>query len=181
LAGRYEREDRVVTSEDSTPQRDQLAVQRFIERFASVLVEAGVPRMPARVFVALLATDSGRLTAAELADVLQVSPAAISGAVRYLVQVNLASREREPGSRRDHYRVYDDAWYEAAVRRDQMMARWNTSMQEGVEVLGRDTPAGRRLAESLEFFMFIEEELPDLLERWRKRKAELHDRNATGR
>jgi DNA-binding transcriptional regulator GbsR (MarR family) len=169
----------VVTSEDSTTQRDQLAVQRFIERFASVLVEAGVPRMPARVFVALLATDSGSLTAAELADVLQVSPAAISGAVRYLVQVNLVSREREPGSRRDHYRVYDDAWYEAAVRRDQMMARWNVTMQEGVEVLGRHTPAGARLAESLEFFRFVEEELPDLLDRWRKRKAELDDRDAT--
>ena len=35
---------------------------RFIERFASVLVESGVPRMPARVFAALLADDSGRLT-----------------------------------------------------------------------------------------------------------------------
>ena len=29
---------------------------RFVERFASVLVESGVPRMPARVFAALLAT-----------------------------------------------------------------------------------------------------------------------------
>lgn len=49
---------------------------------------------------------------------------AISGAVRFLNQVNLASREREPGSRLDHYRVPDDAWYAAAVRREQMLARW---------------------------------------------------------
>ena len=41
--------------------------------------------MPARVFSALLATDSGRLTAAELAERLQISPAAVSGAVRYLI------------------------------------------------------------------------------------------------
>ena len=68
-----------------------------MERFASVLTESGFPRMPARVFAALLATDSGRLTAAELAALLHVSPAAISGAVSYLVQVNLASREAEPG------------------------------------------------------------------------------------
>ncbi|HWJ40778.1 MAG TPA: MarR family transcriptional regulator, partial [Candidatus Limnocylindrales bacterium] len=65
----------------------------FVERFASVLTESGFPRMPARVFAALLATDSGRLTAAELAALLHVSAAAISGAVSYLVQVNLASRE----------------------------------------------------------------------------------------
>ena len=57
--------------------------------------------MPARVFAALLATDSGRLTAAELAELLQISPAAVSGAVRYLTQVGMVHREREPGSRRD--------------------------------------------------------------------------------
>jgi DNA-binding transcriptional regulator GbsR (MarR family) len=55
---------------------------RFIERFASVMEESGIPRMPARVFAALLATDSGRLTSSELAELLQVSPAAVSGAVR---------------------------------------------------------------------------------------------------
>ena len=39
----------------------------YIERFASVMVAAGMPPMPSRVFVALMVTDSGRLTAAELA------------------------------------------------------------------------------------------------------------------
>ncbi len=165
----------MVSSEHAGP-HDREAVQGFIERFASVLADSGFPRMPARAFAALLATDSGRLTASELADLLQVSPAAVSGAVRYLVQVNLASREREPGSRRDHYRVYDDAWYEAAIRRDQMMARWNTAMREGIHALGPDTPAGARLAESLAFFEFIQEELPKLLERWQKHKAQLNQR-----
>lgn len=166
-----------MTSDDGTPERDQHAVQQFIERFAAVLAESGFPRMPARVFVTLLATDSGQLTAAELAERLQVSPAAISGAVRYLVQVNLASREREPGSRRDHYRVYDDAWYEATVRRDRMMARWNASMHEGINALGQHTRAGQRLTESLEFFTFIEQELPHLLQRWRTRKDALRNAN----
>jgi len=57
------------------PQRNGEAVSRFIERFAAVLTEAGIPRMPARIFAALLASDSGRLTAAELAAQLQASPA----------------------------------------------------------------------------------------------------------
>jgi DNA-binding transcriptional regulator GbsR (MarR family) len=123
--------------------------------------------MPARVFAGLLATDSGRLTAADLADLLRVSPAAISGAVRYLAQVNLASREREPGSRRDYYRVHDDVWYEAIARRDQVLARWERSLLEGIEVLGRHTAAGARMAETLAFFEFLQKELPALLQRWR--------------
>ena len=145
----------------------------FIERFASVLTESGFPRMPARVFAALLATDSGRLTAAELAGLLHVSAAAISGAVSYLVQVNLASREAEPGSRREHYRVHSETWYEAIASKDQVLDRCERSLREGIEVVGRDTAAGARIAETLAFFEFIQTELPAMLERWRARKAEL--------
>jgi predicted transcriptional regulator len=152
--------------------RDKEAVAQFIERFASALVDGGFPRMPARVFVALLATDSGRLTAAELADQLNVSPAAISGAVRYLSQVGLASREREPGSRRDVFRVHEDAWHDAAIRRDRMLERWQASAREGIAALGPDTPAGARVAETLEFFEFVQQESAGVLARWRQHQAE---------
>ena len=80
-----------------------------------MLDEGGVPRMPARVFAALLATDSGRLTAAELAEQLQISPAAVSGAVRYLIRSASSAASASPGSRRDVYRLHDDLWYEAIV------------------------------------------------------------------
>ncbi|HXW84375.1 MAG TPA: MarR family transcriptional regulator, partial [Candidatus Binataceae bacterium] len=106
-----------------TAKRDEHAVARFVERLALALAEAGFPRMPARVFAGLLVTDSGRLTAAELAERLRISAAAVSGSVRYLMQVNLASREREPGSRRDFYRVHANVWWEAVAHRDQMFDR----------------------------------------------------------
>jgi DNA-binding transcriptional regulator GbsR (MarR family) len=147
--------------------RDEAAVRRFVEDFAAALADGGVPRMPARVFAALLATDSGALTAGELAEALQVSPAAISGAVRYLTQVALVARSRAPGSRRDVYRVSNDLWYEAAINREPLLRRWERSMREGMEALGPDTPAGARMAESMAFFRFLQGEMPALLERWR--------------
>src|SRR5579875_3193466 len=79
--------------------RNPEAVRRFIERFATVLGEAGFPQTPARVFVALMTSDDGLLTAAELGGILRASPATVSGGVRYLIQVGLVSRESEPGSR----------------------------------------------------------------------------------
>ena len=51
--------------------------------------------------LALLTEDAGYLSAADLGERLHISPAAVSGAVRYLVQIQLVRREREPGSRRD--------------------------------------------------------------------------------
>ena len=146
---------------------DRVAVLQFIERFAVMLNQAGIPRTPARVFVALFASDAGRLTAAELAEQLRISPAAVSGAVRYLIQVDLVLRERETGSRRDHYRVPDNIWMDMVSQRDQVFGRWAAALQDGVEILGADTPAGQRAQLSVTFFEFMQKEVPELRERWR--------------
>jgi DNA-binding transcriptional regulator GbsR (MarR family) len=144
------------------------AVARFVERFALFLVESGVPRMPARVFGSLLVAEDGSRTASELAEQLKVSPAAISGAVRYLTQVGLVIRARHPGERRDHYEVVDDLWYEAYAHRDKQLEQWARLMGDGVEVVGPDTKVGRRLDQSSKFFDFLRSEIPGLMARWRK-------------
>ncbi|MEY9487281.1 GbsR/MarR family transcriptional regulator [Streptomyces calvus] len=159
-------------AERSEPARDPEAVSRFVEHFAAQLVEAGLQRMPARVFAALLASDRGVLTSAELSEALKISPAAVSGAVRYLAQVHMVSREREPGSRRERYRVHGDQWYEALTNRETVIKRWEDALREGVTSLGPDTPAGRRLTETLAFFEFIDREVVAMMERWRAHREE---------
>jgi len=148
--------------------RDEAAVRRFVERFALDLTDAGMPRMPARVFAAILSTEEGRCTAAELAQMLQVSPAAISGAVRYLLQVRLVHREREPGERRDHYRISSDIWYEAIIRREAVVARWEQDLEQGIKAVGPHTPAGDRLEETRRFLAFTREQLARVLHDWRR-------------
>jgi DNA-binding transcriptional regulator GbsR (MarR family) len=153
--------------------RDQEAVAKFVESFAAQLVEAGMQRMSARVFAALLSSDEGVMTSAELGEQLKISPAAVSGAVRYLSQVHMVSREREPGSRRERYRVHGDQWYEALTNREAIIRRWEGALRDGVSSLGADTPAGRRMAETLAFFEFIEGELAEMMERWRTHRQKL--------
>ena len=157
-------------TEPSAVGRDPEAVSKFVEGFAAQLVEAGMQRMAARVFAALLASDSGALTSAELGEQLQVSPAAVSGAVRYLAQVHMVSREREPGSRRERYRVHSDQWYEALTSRDAVLKRWEHTLREGVDSLGMTTPGGQRIAETLAFFEYLQGELGQLMERWREHR-----------
>jgi DNA-binding transcriptional regulator GbsR (MarR family) len=147
----------------------------FVERFAAELVEAGMQRMAARVFAALLASEEGALSSAELGERLQISPAAVSGAVRYLSQVGMISREREPGSRRERYRMHTDQWYETFSRRDQVLLRWENTLRGGVEALGPDTPAGQRIAETASFFEFLHKEMLDMMDRWKEHKAALRE------
>ena len=152
--------------------RDEDAVRRYVESLALVLSQIGMQRMSARVFAALMTTDDARLTAADLASRLSVSPAAISGAVRFLEQIGLVAKEREPGERRDHYRLFDDLWYATFLKRDRMIIMWRDAAGDGIEALGEDSPAGRRLAEMRDFLSFMLEELNGMYERWHKLREE---------
>ncbi|MFG2002968.1 GbsR/MarR family transcriptional regulator [Spirillospora sp. NPDC048911] len=144
---------------------------RFVERFAIVLNESGMPRMPARVFAFVLADDAETYTAAELAAGLRVSPAAISSAVRHLMQTGLLGRERRRGERVDHYRVYDDDVWSAILRQREPMLRRNEEfLTEGAEMLDPARPGGHRVRETLEFYRFARAESPRMIERWQEHR-----------
>jgi len=146
--------------------RDEESAREFIESFALVLTDAGMQRTAARMFAAILTSDRGRLTSREIAQTLQVSPAAISGAARYLEQVNLVERIREPGQRADHYAVGDDPWYEAMVKENTTFDAMLDSLPDGIEAVGPDSSAGMRLKETHAFFEFMRDEIARMVERW---------------
>jgi hypothetical protein len=83
----------------------------------------------------------------------------------------LLGRGREPGSRRDHYAVHDDVWTDMYTTRMGLLRRWEQVIAEGVELVGTDRPAGRRLAETREFFAFLQSEVPGMIRRWEEHKA----------
>jgi DNA-binding transcriptional ArsR family regulator len=155
-------------TEDRSGQRDPAAVRRFIESFTANLTQAGFPRTPARIFVALLTADSSSMTAAELAELLQASPASVSGGARYLTQVGLVIAEGEPGSRRQHYRMSVTVWQDMVRLRDRQFTRWASELERGVEILGPDSAAGRRMAGTVSYFEFISAEMAGLLARWQE-------------
>lgn len=149
------------------------AATEFVDRMGAALTQAGLPRLPSLVFSALLVDDDGKMTSAELSSSLEVSPASVSGAVRYLTQVGMVRRERERGSRRDLYVVDDDAWHGAMMRTDQIYAPMIAALTAGIKAVG-DTPSGRdRLVLTREFLLFVDEEMAGLARRWDQRRAEL--------
>jgi hypothetical protein len=148
---------------------------KFVERMGGALTDAGLPRLPSRVFAAVVVDDDGRMTAAELAAALAVSPAAISGAVNFLGQIGFLHRERERGSRKDVYVVDDDAWLGAMMRKDQTYGPMLTALNGALDGLGAHAPAAHRLWLMREFLAFVDEEMDGLAERWLARRRELEN------
>lgn len=151
---------------------DEEAVLRAVERLALLFADSDMPRMAARVFAFALIDDAERYTANELAEGLRVSPAAISGAVRQLVDRGLLGKEREPGSRSDQYRIYDaDIWSAIMLQQEPAMRRAEESVAETIAILGPHEPGRRRLRETKEFFAFVRADLPAFAQRWHEHRA----------
>lgn len=162
------------------PSRDEPALRTFVEQMARMLADWGFPRMAGRVLFAIMAADEPALTASDLADRLGVSPAAISGAVRYLVQINMVARDPVPGSRRDRYRLVDDTFYEVTLAKMTLIKNLADIAGQGVIAAGgQDTPSGARLAGMRDFYTFALEMMPTLLDQWAERKrGATHDPGA---
>ncbi|WP_269756647.1 GbsR/MarR family transcriptional regulator [Amycolatopsis aidingensis] len=139
--------------------RDPEVVREFVDRFAGLLAQAGLPRMAARVLACLVSTDAGALTAAELVRRLRVSPASVSKAVGYLEGLEIIRRERDSPRRRERYLVDDDAWLRSWVTSARTNAMWAEAAQQGVTVFGPATPAGNRLAAMGRFFARLSEDM----------------------
>jgi hypothetical protein len=90
----------------------------------------------------------------------------VSGAVRYLSGIGLVRKERVPGSRREYYRMPGDVWYQVMLLRNQALIRWAELLKEGIDLVGADTPVGRRMTSHAGFFEFLAAEMPALMARW---------------
>ncbi|MGW0464730.1 helix-turn-helix domain-containing protein [Streptomyces sp. NPDC003027] len=138
--------------------RDAEAVREYEETFTTLFMQQGLPKMTARVLTCLFTTDAGSLTAAELVQRLQVSPASVSKAIAFLESQGLVRRERDE-RRRDRYVVDNDVWYQSTMAAARSSAQLAETARQGVGILGPDTPAAVRLENIARFTEFIGESI----------------------
>ncbi|MFF3417456.1 helix-turn-helix domain-containing protein [Streptomyces sp. NPDC002698] len=155
---------------ESVPQphgRDAEAVAEYEETFTTVLMSSGLPKIPARVLTCLFTADTGSLTASQLTQRLQVSPASISKAITFLESQSLVRRERDEG-RRDRYVVDGELFYQATIASARANDELVKTARQGVAVLGRDTLAAARLENVARFLDFISESITRAAEQARE-------------
>ncbi|MGA5411971.1 helix-turn-helix domain-containing protein [Streptomyces lavendulocolor] len=154
--------------------RDAEAVREYEEVLTTVMMASGMPKMMSRVMACLTLTDSGSLTASELVQRLQVSPASISKAIAFLDSQGFVRRERDE-RRRERYVVDDDIWYRSMTASARSTARIVEIARQGVGVLGQGTPAATRLENVARFLDFVSESIARAAEQAR---AILHTKPA---
>ncbi|WP_228484679.1 GbsR/MarR family transcriptional regulator [Microbacterium cremeum] len=137
------------------------------EQAAAMLTAAGMARMPARVMMALVGSPDDGYTAAELAERLGVSPAAVSGAVRYLISMRLIQRLSRPGDRRDRYDLTDDAWDGMITANAPLYAALAMQLDRIADE-NTDAPASvARARDVADFLRYLSERVPEIAAEWR--------------
>jgi predicted transcriptional regulator len=147
--------------------RDPEAVREYEDLFTTVMIQSGLPKMMSRVMASLLTTDSGSLTAAELVQRLQVSPATVSKSIAFLESQTLVRRERDE-RRRERYVIDDDLWYQSMLASSKALIQQVEVSRQGVTVLGPGTPAATRLENIARFLDYVADSLTRAAEQARE-------------
>ncbi|HEX2144362.1 MAG TPA: hypothetical protein VHG10_07635 [Glycomyces sp.] len=156
---------------DRTDERKEIL--EYVERFAGVLNDSGLQRMTARVFSYVLIDDADTYTAAEVAEGLDISLAAVSGAVRELANAGLLIKGRRTSTRADVYRLNDsDIWGTVMLDRSPIVDRYLQIAVEGLESLPAG-PGRSRIAQTAAFMEFMKTEMGTIRELWLARRGEL--------
>lgn len=147
-------------------------MQQEAEQLALVLSSHGMQRMTARVLATLLFTERPHVTMAELADTLQASAGSISGSLKMLTSVGLAERVPVPASRRDHFRLRDNAWAVLFTNQNATISAMQAAADIGIAATDRNSSAHQRLTQMRDFYAFLMAEIPAILERWRQHSGQ---------
>lgn len=142
------------------------------EQAAAIMAAAGMPRMASRALMAITAAPAEGYTAAELAERLGVSAAAISGAVKYLETIGLIHRVSAAGSRRVRFVIVGGAWDSVVRGSLSIYERLATLTDDIATQLAGDEVAQARSREIADFFRFFAERMPALIDEWEQTRRE---------
>lgn len=136
------------------------------EELALVLMRNGLQKAPARLLAAFLFADEETVTAGDLGTRLGMGSGSVSTAITMLRTVALIERVPAPGSRREHYRLSDDAWATLMSSQNAAVTGLMRAAERGIAEAPTGGPARRRLTDMRDFYAHLMRELPAIIDRW---------------
>jgi len=139
----------------------------FIEEMGHMFSRMGTTPMVGRLVGFLMVCTPEAQNAKQLGEGIEASTGAISTAIRQLIQMGMAERVTVRGSRAAHYKLRSTAWSTST----KMQLAWMPLMMEiadrGLALMADKPPeASERLLHFKDFYRFLGERLPALVDEW---------------
>lgn len=144
------------------------AERRFAEEVGVALAQMGTTPAFGKLLGWLLICDPPSQTTAQLCEALGLSKASVSTGMRLLEQSGLV--RRVPTRGRGHaYEMHRDAFVRA-IDPTAKMRVFIDLLQHGIDLIGdENAPRARRLRHTRDFYTFMSERTPELMEEFHRR------------
>jgi hypothetical protein len=145
-----------------------MTLAQFTHRMGLLFEQDALPPIAGRVFGLLLVSRDAR-SLSELAAVLHVSKASVSTNARLLARRGVLELVRQPGDRRDFYRVPPDLFVRSMAERLERWNRFTRVVGDARRTLQIRSPMVRiRLEEYETGFAFMAAAIGHALATWRR-------------
>jgi hypothetical protein len=139
--------------------------RQYAEDAALILESLGVPRAQGKLLGWLLVCDPPQQSSADLAKALDLSAGSVSTGTRMLANAGLIRQVAIPGKRGKVYEMTEDAMTRSV--QDNRTRTMRELMDRGLDVVGGETaPRAGRLRRTRDFYAFLEQEIPALIDRF---------------
>ena len=140
------------------------ALDSFPMGLAELFDAHGLPRMVGRVLGELLLAEPPYLSTADLCERLPASKGHLSTTMTILTSMGMVERFGMPGSRRDHYRLTEDAFVRSMSNTVEPSTRLAAAAARALADVPPGTRASHELTRMRDFYAFLARRLPELVE-----------------
>lgn len=132
---------------------DRAQLLDWVERVATFFAEHyGLPPITGRILGWLMVAEPAEQSAGEIADAIGASRASLTSNMRLLTASGMVHRLRRAGGRTTFYRIDDDMWETVVRRRLAAMMSFSRITEDGMALVGPDSPRATRLRAAHRFF-----------------------------
>lgn len=144
---------------------DEEKKRAFVRRVSELIEECGHPGIAGRIIGWLLVSDPAEQSFGALVEATRASKGSISTMTRRLEQAGLVERRSRAGDRQTYFRLRSGAWRTVLRRRMALVNDLAQIAERGLGQLDGQPPSVRcRLQEMRDFYAFVAEQMPALLE-----------------
>lgn len=127
----------------------------WVERVAMLLAPDGLPPIAGRILGWLMICDPPQQPAGQIAEAIGASRASLTVNIRVLATMGFVTKQPRPGGRTAYYRICDDAWQQVVRRQIDTMASYLEIAEDGMELVGPDTPRAARVRDAHDVFAWM--------------------------
>jgi len=145
--------------------------EKYIERVGLFYETYGLPKMAGRILGYLISSESDNNSFDDLKDALKASKGSISGNINLLLNQSMIVKHMISGDRKSYYKISLNSLESILESKVKSVTQFKMILKQGLLFDQNDnSPKSQNLTEILNYYEFLEREIPLLRVKWKQEK-----------